>query len=89
MATFVFILCALTSLACSVLLLRAYRRTRIRLLLWSGICFTGLTLNNVLVFLDLVVIPDVSLILFRKGAVLASLMMLVVALVWETNRSAP
>ena len=48
MASVVYALCALTSLACAVLLLRAYRRSWARLLFWSGLCFVGLALNNVL-----------------------------------------
>lgn len=41
MVSIVYILCAITSLACAVLLLRSFRRTRARLLLWSGISFAG------------------------------------------------
>ena len=48
MIQLVYLLCALTSLACAVLLLRGYFRTRVRLLLWSGLCFVGLALNNAL-----------------------------------------
>ena len=39
MAETVYILCALTCMACAVLLLRGYRRSRARFLLWSSICF--------------------------------------------------
>ena len=53
----IFGLCTLTALACAVLLLRAYARSRFRLLLWSGLCFAGLTLNNALLVLDRVVLP--------------------------------
>lgn len=73
MATVNFILsalAALTSLACTVLLLRAYAASALRLLLWSGLCFVCLTLNNVLLFLDLVVFPDID---FRPYRVLAAL----------------
>ena len=57
MAEAVYLLCALTSAACAVLLLRAWKRTQSRLLLWSGLCFGFLTLNNVLLFVDLVLLP--------------------------------
>ena len=50
MAAMVYILGALTSLACAVLLLRGYSRGKKRLLLWSGLCFTGLALSNLLIF---------------------------------------
>jgi len=88
MAEAVFILCGLTSLACCVLLLRAYRRTRTRLLLWSGVCFAGLTINNALVFVDIVLVPaEISLFALRSATTLASLLVLIVGLVAETNRS--
>ena len=79
----VYVLCALTSIACTFLLLASYRRTRERLLLWSGLCFAGLALNNVLLFLDLVVVPSIDLSLWRSGVALVSVSLLVVGLVWE------
>jgi hypothetical protein len=79
----VYVLCALTSIACAFLLLASYRRTRERLLLWSGLCFAGLALNNVLLFLDLVVVPSIDLSLWRSGVALVSVSLLVVGLVWE------
>lgn len=57
MAATVYVLGALTTLLCAVLLLRAYGRVRQRLLLWSGLCFFGLTISNALLFVDLVVLP--------------------------------
>lgn len=53
----IYLLCALTSLGCAVLLLRNWAKTRARLLLWSTVCFVGLFLNNVLLFVDLVLTP--------------------------------
>jgi hypothetical protein len=58
MAEAVYILCALTSTACAVLLFRGYMKGKANLLLWSSLCFTGLALNNILLFVDLVIIPD-------------------------------
>ncbi len=84
MAGVVYILCALTSLACAVLLLRAYRQSKVRLLLWSGLCFIGLALNNGLLFLDKKVFPDVDLFLLRSLPALAGLMLLLYGLIWET-----
>lgn len=49
-------LALLTSLACMVLLFRGYASSRVRLLLWSALCFVFLTLNNVFLVLDLVVV---------------------------------
>jgi hypothetical protein len=81
----VYILCALTALACSVLLWRGYVRRRVRLLLWCSLFFLGLTLENVLLFVDLVLIPDVDLLLLRKSVALAAVLLLIYGLVWETK----
>jgi hypothetical protein len=82
----IFALCALTALACASLLLRAYARTRARLLLWSGVCFAGLTANNLLLVLDRVVFTDTDLVLPRLVIGLASVGVLVIALVLEGER---
>lgn len=84
MAEAVYLLCALTSLACALLLFRGYRRSRTRLLFWSSLCFFGLVLNNALLFVDLVVIPtQVDLRLWRGATALASLALLVYGLLEE------
>ena len=85
MAEAVYILCAATSIACAVLLLRAHSRTRARLLLWSGLCFVFLGLNNVLLFLDLVVFETVDLRLVRHATALAGLLLLLWGLVWDAE----
>jgi len=46
MRAIVYLLCAITSAAASVLLLRGYARTRARLLFWSGLCFAFFFINN-------------------------------------------
>lgn len=61
MAGAVFVLCAVTSGACLALLVRAYRRTRGRLVLWSAACFAGLALNNVLLAANRLFFPSVHL----------------------------
>ena len=83
MATLVYLLCALTSAACAVLLVREYRRSRQRLLLWSAVAFTGLALNNALVFADFVLIPQHDLALLRASVALGSVSLLLYALVWD------
>jgi heme/copper-type cytochrome/quinol oxidase subunit 4 len=82
----VYALCALTSIACAVLLLRGYRRSGVRLLLWSGLCFVGLALNNVLLFIDVRVIPDVDLSLWRTIPAVIGIAILLYGLIWETSR---
>jgi hypothetical protein len=85
MAGAVYILCFLTSLACAVLLLRGYRQSGVRLLLWSGLCFVGLALNNCLLFVDLMVVPDLDLSLIRILPAFVGLLLLVYGLVWEAE----
>jgi hypothetical protein len=87
MAETVYILCALTSVLCAGLLFRSYRGNRSRLLLWSTLCFVFLALNNVLLFVDLVVLPGPQFDLrwARTGTALFGLSTLVIGLVWESR----
>lgn len=78
-----FILCTLVSLICAVLLLRGYVRGRHRLLLWSGLCFSGLTFANALLYVDLVMLPNVDLYLIRETATAASVLILLFGMIWE------
>ncbi|NRR32667.1 hypothetical protein HSX11_21085 [Oxalobacteraceae bacterium] len=85
MATIIYLLCAATALACACLLLRSYRTTRHRLLLWSGLCFAGMFVNNLLLVLDRVILPEQDLSTWRLGAALLALMPLLYGLVWEDD----
>jgi hypothetical protein len=85
MAETVYFLCALTSMACAVMLLRGFLGTRARLLMWSSLCFAGLALNNVLLFLDLVIVPEMDLSLLRSGVALAAMIVLLFGLVWDSK----
>ncbi|MCI0688144.1 MAG: DUF5985 family protein [Sporichthyaceae bacterium] len=86
MAAAVYVLCALTSLACAILLLRAYQHRGVRLLLWSGLAFVGFTLGNMMLVVDRVVTgPEVDLSIWRSLPVLAGLAVLVYGLVWDAG----
>lgn len=85
MASVVYALCALTSGLCAVLLGRAYRNSRARLLLWSSLAFAGLTLNNLALFVDLVVVPTVDLSLCRSLLAALSVMVLLLGLIWDSK----
>jgi hypothetical protein len=85
MADAVFLLCAATSLACAVLLLRGYARNRVPLLLWSSLCFVGLAVNNTLLVVDLVIIPGRDLSLLRHSSAIVALTLLVFGLVWDSE----
>jgi len=85
MGLFVYALCALTSLACAILLLRAYRQSRTRLLLWSGLCFAGLTANNLLLVLDKLVFTAVDLSILRMSTALVAMAVLLYGMIWSTE----
>ncbi len=83
MKSIAYILCALVSLLCAVMLLRGYFRGRHRLLLWSGLCFAGLTVANALVFFDLVVFPQINLYPARLVVSAISVLILFLGMIWE------
>ncbi len=83
MAETIYTLCTLTSLACAWLLLSSYRRTGHRLLFWSGLCFAGMTINNLLLLLDKVAFPDTDLRTPRLAAALVALLLLLYGLIYE------
>ena len=86
MASAVYVLCALTSLACALLLLRGYRERGVRLLLWSGLAFVGFTLGNIMLVVDRVVMgPSVDLAIWRSLPVLAGLGVLVYGMIWDAG----
>ena len=82
-ATTVYILGALVTLACSVLLMRGYIHGRQKLLLWSGLCFFGLSLSNVFVFCDLVAFPDINFYPTRLFTAAIAMLLLIFGLIWE------
>ena len=81
----VFLLCIATSSSCVWLLFRGWRRTATRLLFWSALCFVFLTLNNLLVFIDFVTLPDADLRAARLAPSLIAVAVLLWGLVWETD----
>ena len=83
MAEVVYVLCALTSGTCAVLLWRGWLGSRARLLLWSALCFTLLTVNNILLFIDLVVVTDVDLSTARMATGLVGLLVLLYGLIYD------
>jgi hypothetical protein len=85
MGTVVYLLCATAAFTCCVLLLRAYRRVGVRLLFWSSICFGCLALNNLLVAVDLVLLPNVDLFMLRNLSALVGIVTLLYGLIWEAR----
>jgi hypothetical protein len=85
MAVAIYSLCTLTALLCAYLLLQAYRRGGYRLLLWSGLCFAGLTVNNILLVTDKILLPLVDLSIWRTLVSLAAMTILLYGLIWDTE----
>lgn len=83
MAGVIYMLCALTALACAVLLLRSYREHHHRLLLWSGLCFAGLFLHNLFLVIDKLFFPEFGLSTWRMLVALIALLPLLYGLIWE------
>jgi hypothetical protein len=85
MAEAVYVLCGLTSLFCAGLLVRSFWMRRTRLLLWGSLCFIGLALNNALLVVDLMVVPQLDLTAVRSTVAAVAMFLLLVGLVWESR----
>lgn len=82
----VYLLCALTSMVCAFLLLRQYRQVRTPLLFWSSLCYGLLALNNLELFIDLVLLPStIDLSIVRALTALLAGMLLVYGLTRATS----
>lgn len=81
----VYLLCLATSAACAVLLARSYARTRARLLLWSALCFAFFALNNLIVVVDILLVPEADLSLWRLTASLIAVSVLLYGFIWESE----
>ena len=85
MAIAVYVLCSIASIVCAALLYSSWRASRASILLWTMVCFVGLALNNVMLFIDEVIAPGVDLSAWRAVPALAGVMALVYGLVRETR----
>jgi hypothetical protein len=79
----VYLLCAATSIVCGVLLLRGYHVSKTRLLFWASMCFLGLAINNVMLFIDLIILPETDLFLWRTVPALGGMLVLLYGLISE------
>ncbi len=85
MAGIIYALCALAAFLCAFLLIRAYQRSRYRLLLWGGLCFAGLTLNNILLAVDKLYVPFIDLSSWRLLCALLSVLVLLYGLIFDSE----
>lgn len=85
MAPIVYLLCTVTALICCLLLFRGYRQSHVQLLFWSALCFAALFLQNLFLFLDMVIFTEIDLSLFRISFALLAVVLLLYGLVWKTK----
>ena len=85
MAITVYLLCAVTSLVCALLLARGYRATRMRLLFWGAVCFFVLVATNSLLFIDFIIFPQIDLAPWRAGVTLAAFGLFLYGLIFESQ----
>ncbi len=86
-ATLVYLLCFLTSAACAWLLGSSYARVGARLLLWSALCFGLLAAQNLMVILDLLILPELNLQIVRLGLALAAVGTLLFGFIWDLDEA--
>lgn len=85
MAATIYGLCAATALLCTFMLLQAYYRSGYRLLFWSGLCFSGLTINNLLLVTDKLIVPDTDLTALRASVALIAMIVLLYGMIWSAE----
>ena len=82
----VYLLCFATSLVCLWLLIRNFKASGSRLLLWAALAFVGFALNNALLFVDVILLPtQVDLQVWRHVTALMAVSVLIVGFVWEAD----
>ena len=81
----VYLLSAATSCLCAVMLLRGYWKSGVRLLFWSGLCFVGLTVDNIALYVDLIVVPDLDISVWRRLPGLIAMALLLYGLIWDSK----
>jgi hypothetical protein len=86
MEKLVCLFCALVSIGCAVLLLRSYFRSRAKLVFWGGIFFICFALSNVVLFVDLAILPSINLSPYRDALTLAGVIAMVFGLIKEGDR---
>jgi hypothetical protein len=81
----VYALCVITCVGCALLLLRAWLKTRVRLLMWAAAAFTLLAFNNFFLFADVILLPDIDLSAYRFGAAILGVATMIVGFIWESE----
>ena len=87
MAELVYILSSIMSITCAIMLFRGYRASPSHILLWSSACFSLLAVNNIILFIDVLLVPDVDFggLIIRNIAGAAAGSLLLFGLIWEIS----
>ena len=83
--TLVYLLSFFASLMCAILLGRSYVRTKTRLLFWSALCFALLAVVNLVVVIDMLILPDLNLRPARLWLTLAAVSVLLFGFLWAQD----
>lgn len=78
--------CALTYIGCAVLLLKNYFQSRAKLAFWGCVFFVCYALNNIVLFIDLDLLPSVDLSPYRDALSLIGLVAMIFGLIKEGDR---
>lgn len=79
-------LCFVASIICAYLLIRAWGKTRLRLLAWTSLAFVFFALNNLALVTDLLIFPDAYLWPFRFVPSFLGVCVLLYGFIWESGR---
>ncbi|MCZ4497094.1 MAG: hypothetical protein JWM25_1679 [Thermoleophilia bacterium] len=84
MVELTYVLNTIVCIVCTVLLWIGWRRGGSQLLMWSAACFLLLSINNALIFVDVLVVPEVDLSILRAATALVGFSVLLFGLIWES-----
>jgi hypothetical protein len=85
MAVYIYGLCAFTAFLCSGMLLRGYFANKYKMLLWGGLCFAGMTINNIILIIDKIYVPEMDLTNWRLVSAMISMLILLYGLIWDSE----
>jgi hypothetical protein len=79
----IYLLCVATSVLCAYLLVLACRASRSRVLIWSALCFALLATNNLVLAVDILLLPTIDLTILQLTTALAAVAVLLYGFIWE------
>jgi len=85
MSSSVYILLAIVSIYCAVVLLKSYFRVKVPLLLWAGLFFCGYVITSVLVVGEKVIFDSWDTHIFRMSVALISTLLLLYGLIFKVK----